>query len=362
MWDSPGLLISAAMQVGLAIIIPKFPNTRVDPQPSRNRPYGMGYTGLIVIDKPAGVTSHDVVARVRRLVGEKSCGHLGTLDPMATGVLPLVLGRFTRISQFYGDSPKSYEGEIRLGFATDTYDADGEPITPQVSLECLLVPHNRPPLADVGMSPATNANLVAIQSAAAAFLGDIQQLPPAYSAKKIAGVPAYKLARRDQPVELKPVSVTVHQFDITSLEADRARFHARVSSGTYIRSLAHELGQRLGCGAHLSALRRTQVAEFAPEDLRTFDELEAALASGTLDSITIHPRRILPDMPCVSATEENVAWIRNGRAVNLPEMSSAPLVKVFHGQRDLICIAQRIAGTLFHPKVVLMPTPEPARV
>ena len=321
----------------------------------------MGYTGLIVIDKPAGITSHDVVARVRRLVGEKSCGHLGTLDPMATGVLPLVFGRLTRISQFYGDSPKSYEGEIRLGFSTDTYDADGERI-PEVLLQESLVPHNRPPLADVGMSLVTNLTLEAIQSAASAFLGDIQQLPPAYSAKKIAGVPAYKLARRDQPVELTQVPVTVHQFDITSLDGDRASFQARVSSGTYIRSLAHELGQRLGCGAHLSALRRTQVAEFLPEDLRTFDQLEAAIATGTLDSICVHPRRILPDMPCVSATEENVAWIRNGRAVNLPEMSSAPLVKVFRGQRDLICIAQRIAGTLFHPKVVLMTVPEPAPV
>src|SRR4051794_33508385 len=213
----------------------------------------MGYTGLIVIDKPPGITSHDVVARVRRLVGEKSCGHLGTLDPMATGVLPLVLGRFTRISQFYGDSPKSYEGEIRFGLATDTYDADGEPIS-QVSLED-SVAHICHPLADVG-----SLTLQQIQSASAAFLGDIQQLPPAYSAKKIAGVPAYKLARRDQPVELKPVAVTVHQFEITSLDGDRARFQARVSSGTYIRSLAHELGQRLSCGAQLSALRPTQVA------------------------------------------------------------------------------------------------------
>jgi tRNA pseudouridine55 synthase len=300
----------------------------------------MGYTGIIVIDKPAGVTSHDVVARVRRLVGEKSCGHLGTLDPMATGVLPLVLGRFTRISQFYGDSPKSYEGEIRFGFATDTYDADGEPTTTPESVQ---------------------VSLEVLRNTASGFLGDIQQLPPSYSAKKIAGVPAYKLARRDQPVELKPVDVTVHQFDIMSLDGDRARFQSRVSSGTYIRSLAHELGQRLGCGAHLSALRRTQVAEFEPEDLRTFDQLEAAIASGSIDSICVHPRRILPEMPCVSATDENVAWIRNGRAVNLPEMSSAPLVKVLHGQRDLICIAQRIAGTLFHPKVVLMTAPEPVR-
>lgn len=298
----------------------------------------MGYNGIVVVDKPTGVTSHDVVARVRQLAKEKSVGHLGTLDPMATGVLPLVLGRMTRLSQFYGDAEKTYEGEMRFGFATDTYDAEGEsvgePCTVQVTLEVLQV-------------------------AAAKFRGELQQVPPPFSAKKIAGVPAYKLARKDQPVELKAVAVTVHEFELLGLNGDRASFRARVSSGTYIRSIAHELGRELGCGAHLSALRRTQVAEFGVAEMRSFEELEAAIASGRLEEVMVHPRKILPGMPSVSATEENAAWIRNGRAVNLPEMSSARLVKVFAGQRDLIAIAQRVAGTLFHPKVVMMGTNDP---
>ena len=298
----------------------------------------MGLNGIIVIDKPAGVTSHDVVARVRRMTGEKSVGHLGTLDPMATGVLPLVLGRMTRLSQFYGEAEKCYEGEIRLGFATDTYDAEGE---------------------QVGVTTEVIVSLEQLKQTAGTFRGELQQVPPPFSAKKIQGVPAYKLARKDKPVELKPVAVTVHEFEIERLDGDRARFRARVSSGTYIRSIAHQLGQDLGCGAHLSALRRTRVAEFGPEEMVTFEQLEAAINDGAVEGLMVHPRKLLPEMPSVAATDENAAWIRNGRAVNLPEMSSARLVKVFIGQREMIAIAQRIAGTLFHPKVVMMESQQP---
>jgi tRNA pseudouridine55 synthase len=297
----------------------------------------MSYNGVLVIDKPAGVTSHDVVARVRRLTGERSIGHLGTLDPMATGLLPLVLGRMTRLAQFYGDSEKTYEGEIRFGFATDTYDADGDAVgetcVPQVTLEQL-------------------------KDASLKFRGDLLQTPPPFSAKKIQGVPAYKLARKDQPVELKSVPVTVHELQIFDVTGDRASFRARVSAGTYIRCIAHELGRELGCGAHLSVLRRTHVAEFGPDSMKTFDDLESALASGSLEDLMVHPRNVLPALPSVNATEENAAWIRNGRSLNLPEFSSAPLVKVFSGQRELIAICNRIAGTLFHPKVVLMASNE----
>lgn len=287
--------------------------------------------GVLVIDKPAGMTSHDVVNRVRRLLGERSVGHLGTLDPMATGVLPLVLGRLTRLAQFYTGSDKTYEGEIRFGFATDTYDAEGEPTTtacdPQVSAEQL-------------------------ESIAAGFRGVIQQVPPAFSAKKINGVPAYKLARKDREVELKPVEVEVKQFDVTAPEGDRARFVARVSSGTYIRSIAHEMGVRLGCGAHLASLRRTVVGEFREDDARTLEQVAAAAQAGTVEDLMFHSRRLLPELPAVTATDQIAAMIRNGRAVNLPELSRARQVKVFLGQTELIAIATRIAGTLFQPKVV----------
>jgi tRNA pseudouridine55 synthase len=289
--------------------------------------------GVVIIDKPPGLTSHDVVNRVRRILGQRSVGHLGTLDPSATGVLPIVVGNLTRLAQFYAHSEKTYEGIIRFGFATDTYDADGEPTTP---------------LQEV------HINLDEIRALAAQFQGVIEQMPPPFSAKKIAGVPAYKLARKKQPVELKPVQVEIKEFEIldTAHPNDQAAFRARVASGTYIRSIAHEIGQRLGCGAHLASLRRTVVAEFAIADAHSLPGLEAAMQQGIVESLFVHPRRLAPQLPSVTATEEVCALIRCGRAVNLPEMSRAPQVKVFYGQAELIAIATRIAGTLFHPRVV----------
>lgn len=277
------------------------------------------------------MTSHDVVNRVRRILGEKSIGHLGTLDPMATGVLPLVTGRLTRLAQFYTSSNKSYEGEIRFGFATDTYDAEGE---------------------QVGEACEVKVTLEQVREAAMAFVGVIQQVPPSYSAKKIGGVPAYKLARKNKDVELKPVSVTVADLEVLDLEGDRARFRISVSSGTYVRSIAHELGQKLQVGAHLSALTRTQSGEFRIEDAVTLEELDAAVRQGTVEQRFVHLRRILPDFPCVTADEENAGKIRHGMSVNLPELSRAKLVKVFVNQTQMVAIASRVAGTLFHPKVV----------
>jgi tRNA pseudouridine55 synthase len=293
----------------------------------------MPMNGVMVVDKPAGWTSHDVVAKTRRMVGERSIGHLGTLDPMATGVLPLVLGRMTRLCQFYSGSGKTYEGTIRFGFATDTYDADGDPTAP---------------------AQEVNVTLEEIRNAISSFTGPIQQTPPPFSAKKVQGVPAYKLARRKQEVELKPVEVEVHEFTISSFELGVATFGCRVSSGTYVRSLAHELGQKLGCGAHLSSLRRTALAEFTIEQSHTLEQIAEAAAQSRIEGLLIHPRRVLPEIPCVTATDADVAKIRNGRTVNLPEMSRSRWVKVFAGQADLVCLASRVAGTLFHPKVVLL--------
>lgn len=288
--------------------------------------------GVLVIDKAQGMTSHDVVNRVRRILGQRSVGHLGTLDPSATGVLPIVAGNLTRLAQFYTRSEKVYEGIIRFGFATDTYDADGEPTTPPCAVRL-----------DVGQ----------LRALAAEFRGVVEQVPPPFSAKKIAGVPAYKLARKKQEVALEPVKVAIKELDILEVNDDRARFRARVASGTYMRSLAHDMGQRLGCGAHLASLRRTAVAEFAVEDAHTLEELQQAVQQGSVEDIFVHPRKLLSQFPSVTATDENVAMIRAGRAVNLPEMSRAPLVKVFRGQRELIAIATRVAGTLFHAGIVL---------
>jgi tRNA pseudouridine55 synthase len=289
--------------------------------------------GVLIIDKPSGFTSHDVVARVRHILKQRAVGHLGTLDPLATGVLPLVLGNMTRLAQFYLASEKSYDGMIRFGFATDTYDAEGElvgePQTPALTIE-----H--------------------VRDMAGKFVGTIEQTPPPFSAKKIDGVPAYKLARKKKDVPLKPVSVEIKQFEISTLEDSRAQFAAKVASGTYLRSIAHEMGQLAGCGAHLESLRRTSVAEFQLNDAHTLAELEQAAQSGEVENIMVHPRQLLPLLPSVTATEDIAAKIRHGMAVNLSDFSRAREVKVFCGQRELIAIATRVAGTLFLPRIVLV--------
>lgn len=289
--------------------------------------------GVLILDKPQGFTSHDAVARMRRIAGEKSIGHLGTLDPMATGVLPLVLGKLTRLAQFYTGAEKVYEGRIRFGFATNTYDAEGE---------------------KVGDAVAPRLNVESVREAAAAFAGVIQQAPPPFSAKKVAGVPAYRMARAMQDVVLEPVTVEIKEFTVTDYEeADHtAGFRAQVSSGTYVRSLANDLGERLGCGAHLAGLRRTRVAEFNLDVAVSLQDLGDDPAK--LQQHLIHPRQLLPEFPSVTATEEQVAFIRNGRPLNLPDYSNAKWVKVFAGQSELACMASRVAGTLFQPKVVLL--------
>jgi tRNA pseudouridine55 synthase len=324
--------------------------------------------GVIVIDKPSGWTSHDVVNRMRRILQQRSVGHLGTLDPLATGVLPLVTGSLTRLAQFYIAAEKTYEGVIRFGFATNTYDADGEP------------------LGEV--SPATPC-LDNLHKLAAEFHGLIAQIPPPFSAKKVHGVPAYKLARKQKQFILQPVQVEIKDFTITAVEADRAHFRARVSSGTYMRSIAHEMGQRLGCGAHLESLRRTSVAEFDITQAHTLEEIGGQTKDchsdrglpfpeekgrGVEEAVSlevdgnvevadearpksvacffVHPRQLLPQLPSVTADEATAARIRSGRPVNLPELSRARQVKVFWGQADLLAIATRVAGTLFHPKIV----------
>ncbi|HUE51115.1 MAG TPA: tRNA pseudouridine(55) synthase TruB [Terriglobales bacterium] len=288
--------------------------------------------GVLIIDKPRGLTSHDVVNRVRRILGQRSVGHLGTLDPLATGVLPLVTGNLTRLAQFYAASEKIYEGVIRFGYATDTYDAEGEPASPEQTVK---------------------VSLEQLRELAARFKGVIEQMPPPFSAKKVHGVPAYKLARKHKNVPLKPVRVEIKELEILAVDGDRAGFQARVASGTYMRSVAHDMGREMGCGAHLESLRRTTLGEFNLSQAHTLEQLEEAAKAGEPEEMFIHPRQLLPQFPCVTATEEMATRIRSGRTVNLPELSRARQVKVFAGQRELIAIATRVAGTLFHPKIVL---------
>jgi tRNA pseudouridine55 synthase len=287
--------------------------------------------GLLIIDKPAGMTSHDVVSIVRRATGERSVGHLGTLDPMATGVLPLLLGKYTRLAQFFAESDKHYTGTIRFGFATDTFDAEGEPQSAPM------------PLA---------LTLDQLRSLATRFQGTIDQVPPVYSAKKIGGVPAHKLARAGKAVPVKPARITIHNFTLDSLDGETASFTMHVSAGGYVRSVAHELGQLAECGAHLASLRRTQAGVFTLAHSLTVNDLKG-LAPTEIEARLPHPRGMLPELPSVIVDELTAGRIRNGMQVNVQELSSAPLIKVFSGPRELLCIARRIAGTLVQPVVVL---------
>ena len=289
--------------------------------------------GLLVVDKPGGMTSHDVVGRLRRITGERSIGHLGTLDPMATGVLPLLLGKFTRLAQYFSSAEKSYAGAIRFGFSTDTYDAEGEPEGPDAK-------------------PALTLDQV--RAAAGRFHGEMEQMPPPYSAKKIEGTRAYKLAREGKPVELKAVTIHIHHFEIISLTGAEAAFTMTISAGGYVRAVAHQLGQDLGCGAHLSSLRRTQAGVFTLKDAHSFDELQPLTGNiDALEQLCLHPRTLLPGMPSVTGDSAALGRLRNGAQANLPEFSHASQVKVFDGQRELVGIARRVAGTLFQPVVVL---------
>lgn len=294
----------------------------------------------LIIDKPAGMTSHDVVARVRRLLGERSVGHLGTLDPTATGVLPLLTGRLTRLAQFFSARDKEYEGEIILGQATTTYDASGDPVGPAAA-----------------HIPAREE----IEVALAAFRGAIWQQPPPYSAKKTGGRRAYALARRQQPVQLDPVRIEVSDFTLLGLEGNRLRFHVCCSTGAYVRGLAHDLGQALGVGAHLGPLRRTRSGEFTLACAVTLDRLaelagaagpDAAARAAAWAPYRIPATELLPEFPAVVAPPDAANRLRQGRTANLPEFSKQLTVRVFLPDGALLAIARRVAGSLFQPKIV----------
>ncbi len=291
----------------------------------------LSLNGLLIIDKPGGITSHDVVSVVRRMTGERSVGHLGTLDPMATGVLPLLLGKYTRLAQFFGTAEKWYDGTIRFGWATDSFDAEGAAISAPQSL---------------------THSLDDLRLLATRFHGELDQVPPVFSAKKINGVPAYKLARAGKEAPVKPARIQVHDFSLTELQDETVAFQMHVSAGGYVRSVAHELGALAGCGAHLASLRRTAAGAFTLEKSISLHDLKT-LTPEAIAGRSIHPRLLLPEMPAVTVDEQVAGRIRNGMQANVPEFSRAPLIKLFTTQHDLLAIAKRVAGTLVQPTVVL---------
>ena len=306
-----------------------------------------------MVDKPRGKTSHDVVESVRRLAGFRHIGHFGTLDPLATGVLVLALGRATRLARFYAGRRKRYNCAVRFGFATDTYDADGEPLSADTS-----------PSLDAG----------ALEQLAAKFIGRIQQTPPSFSAKKIHGRPAHELARKHKPVKLEPVEVEVFEFRLTGIEGSVARFSVECGSGTYIRSLANDLGQLHGAGAHLKEITRTAVGEFTQDQAVPLAELIEDAKSGKFASRVIKLENLLAELPRATVLPIIEKRVRHGAKFNLPiaqiqpgqttAPQNAPVelnagdwqpsrLRVFNQQGQLIAIAEAVVPRTYQPLVVL---------
>jgi tRNA pseudouridine55 synthase len=302
--------------------------------------------GVLVIDKPAGPTSHDVVAVVRRALRAQKVGHTGTLDPLATGVLPLVVGRATRLAPLLTSGAKEYVALVRFGAATATYDAEGaaEPAPAAGHAAAIRVPRDAAEIA----------------RALPSFTGTYLQQPPPFSAKKIGGTPAYALARRQQPVDVKPVEVTVTALALERYEEGRAQLRLTCSSGFYVRSLAHELGQQLGCGAHLEGLRRTRAGDF---DLDAAHPLEEVLRAGApLGDWVIPMGRLLPNVPSVTVTEAGAGRARHGNALrpgewigDLPEIAPENTrIRLLGGDGQLLGLAEQHPDGLLHPAVVLV--------
>lgn len=300
--------------------------------------------GVLVVNKPAGPTSHDVVAVARRALGIARIGHTGTLDPLATGVLPLVVGKATRLAAYLTADEKEYIATVRFGATTATYDAEGA----------------REPTAS-GHPPIDAA---AIVSALPAFVGTYLQQPPPYSAKKVEGIPAYKLAREKKPVAIKPVEVTVRELELRRYSAGTAELRIVSSSGFYVRSLAHDLGERLGCGAYLEALERSRAGDFTLENARPLADIVAAGASAR--DWVVPMERLLTRMTAVTLTDEGAKRASHGNVLRLRDFagdprSSGPALSEVEGPKrlldqsgDLVGIAEPREGGLLHPVVILV--------
>jgi tRNA pseudouridine55 synthase len=303
--------------------------------------------GVLIIDKPSGVTSHDVVARVRHILHERRIGHTGTLDPFATGVLAILVGKATRLAQFLNEVDKEYEAIIRLGYSTDTGDRTGTPIP-------------GPP------SQPREWTEKEIEAALKTLRGEIDQVPPMYSAKKVQGKKLYELARRGESVERKPVHVCIHEFEAIKPDGQLIKdnrdgtfdFHARVScsSGTYVRTLAEDFGKRLYVGAHLAELRRTRVGDFQLAQAITLDQLKLHFAEESLGTVMLPPNAALSRLPFVHLSDEDVRRANNGREVTVTgyNWADGENIKMCDAQEQLIAVGQYDANSKsVHPRVVL---------
>ena len=290
-------------------------------------------SGILNIDKPQGWTSHDVVAKVRRLSGQKRVGHAGTLDPLATGVLLICLGQATQVSEYLMRGRKVYRAAVHMGLSTDTYDADG-----QVT----------------ATAPEVNVTLAQLEEALSAFVGRIEQTPPMYSALKHQGTPLYKLARQGKTVERKPRPVEIYEIKLLGWSSPVLTIEVTCSPGTYLRSLAHDLGQQLSCGAHLSSLTRLASGHFTLDEAIGLDALSEAFATGRWAEL-IHPLdEALLDFEAITVGSQAERQIRFGQQVQGPTPSSlSSLCRAYSTEGKLIALLQYDAQTgLWQPKKV----------
>jgi tRNA pseudouridine55 synthase len=279
-------------------------------------------SGIFNIDKPAGRTSFEVVALVRRLSGVRRVGHAGTLDPSATGVLVVCLGQATRLTEYMMEATKVYRAEVRLGITTDTLDATGRPL-------CQADP--------------SNISRQQVEEALAAFVGEIDQVPPMFSALKYNGEPLYRYARAQRQVERQARRVTIHRLQLLAYQPPLVTIEVECGKGTYIRALAHDLGQQLGCGAHLAALARLRVGSFTLEDACSLPELEAAFQEGRWQSL-LHPAdAALPSWPAVTLSEAQEKAVRFGQCLAADSLELSPAQAVEDGQ---LCRAYSPRGQL----------------
>jgi tRNA pseudouridine55 synthase len=291
--------------------------------------------GVIVADKPSGWTSHDVVNRVRRLANTKKVGHLGTLDPLATGVLPLVIGRATRLAQFFLRTDKIYDATIEFGYSTTTYDREGEPTSDPVEVKL---------------------DRAVLERELEAFRGRIQQIPPSVSAKKIQGTPAYKLVRKNIEVKLEPVEVEIFSIEILEMKERNVRILVHCGGGTYVRSIAHDLGQRLGCGAYLSDLRRTASSGFDLSMAHSLEQLAELAEQGRIGEALIPAPQLLPEFPAERVDDATANFIRQGRDFRVSPFRMQPeakYVKAIGPEGSLIAIGEARLPHVYHPILVL---------
>jgi tRNA pseudouridine55 synthase len=303
--------------------------------------------GALVIDKPPGLTSHDVVVRARRILRERRVGHTGTLDPFATGVLLVLLGRATRLAQFLSGVDKEYEAIIRLGYSTDTGDLTGNPI----------------PGPTVKPDAWTETE---IEAALQSLRGDIDQVPPMYSAKKVDGRKLYELARRGETIERPSIHVCIYEFAAIRPGGQLIKdnldgtfdFHTRVScsSGTYVRTLAEDFGKRLYVGAHLAELRRTRVGNFSIDQAITLDDLKIHFGEESIGAVLVPPGAALSQLPFVHLTPDDVSRANHGREVKVADSNwgDGENVRMCDGDNELVAVGRYDANTnSLHPRVVL---------